>query len=453
MAKRSSVKAQTLPEGIQTLKILLYSISQESIDDYSKTLEHMGVDFEVAVNQADAKRMLNTKQFGILLADVTEFENSGRNLIRWAKNHIQPYLPNFRTHGFTRTDLPNIFKRIYSRGVDQRFLFDHTDIDSMPELIYSMLIVHSGMPWAVDVINGQKELRKKYSGNYTMSNPVLLNGPKGMCKECLTQIVHAMLNKDETEFIVLDCNPRQRYDYAYKQNKDTIRNRDFIRENLQMAFGLGHKGTVYIRSFTHLPLMVQEVLADVLEKGLCLNPETQRLHKFEGRIVFANNKSLPELVKSNKVSARLYGMIMGNVMDIKPLAQYGKECILEMANAIIAHLCVKGRGEILTFSKKALKLITNYPWPGNIDEMYDVFRQALRTAKNRVIDEKDLFMIAPPEETEEEDIEIYEPTKDNIMMLLKKHIGNKSMVAKHIDKSRVHLYKLMDDFEIPRDYK
>ena len=98
-------------------------------------------------------------------------------------------------------------------------------------------------------------------------------------------------------------------------------------------------------------------------------------------------------------------------------------------------------------------MITNYPWPGNIDEMYDVFRQALRTAKNRVIDEKDLFMIAPPEETVEEEVEIYEPTKENIMMLLREHIGNKSMVAKHINKSRVHLYKLMDDFEIPRDYK
>lgn len=450
MPRRLPDSVRNLPTGLKTLKILLYSVSHESIDDYSKTLNHIGASFEVATTLPDAKKKLNTKEFGILLADVTEFENSGRSLIRWAKNHIQTYMPDFRIHGFTRTDLPNVLKRIYARGVDQRFLFDHTDIDKMPEMVHSLLTIHSGMAWSVDVLNGQKLLRKKYNGDYCMSKPVLLNGAKGMCKECLTQIVHAILNRDETEFIILDCNPRQKYDYAYKQNKDTVKNRDLLRDNYQTMFGLGYNGTIYVRSFTHLPLMAQEVLADVLEKGLCKRPGSDTLEKFEGRIVFANNKSLPELVKSKNVSQRLYSILMGNVMDIKPLAQYDKKDILEMAEAMVAFLCSKGRGEILTFSKKAVKLINDYPWPGNIEEMFDVIRQALKTARNLVIDEKDLFMIAPPEVPEE--IEILEPTKENIMRLLREYKGNKSKVAVKVGLSRPTLYRLMDDLGIPRDY-
>lgn len=102
--------------GVQ--KILLYSASDESIADYSKTLRKFGDAFETVNNITEAKKMLRTRQFDSLIADLTNFEGSGRRLIHWAKAHMPG---SFKTHGYMRTDIPNLIKNIYCQGIDQRF--------------------------------------------------------------------------------------------------------------------------------------------------------------------------------------------------------------------------------------------------------------------------------------------------------------------------------------------
>ena len=56
--------------GVQ--KILLYSASDESIADYSKTLRKFGDAFETVNNITEAKMMLKTRQFDSLIADLTK---------------------------------------------------------------------------------------------------------------------------------------------------------------------------------------------------------------------------------------------------------------------------------------------------------------------------------------------------------------------------------------------
>ena len=429
---RSTTPKNDVPEA--SFKILVYSISNESLEYYATTLKHMKVAFDSTTVLQDAKKMLRSGEYNILLSDVTDFESTGKALIRWAKGHL-PHL-KIRTHGYTRTDLPSQQKKIYARGVDQCFSFDHTDIDHMSGFIFSLLIDNPTLQWANDMVSGQKKLRDLLKDKCPMAHPVLLNGAKGMGKECLAQIVHGMCNRTEHDFVILDCNPRQKFDYARKENRDTFPNREMLKKNFLAMFGRGNNGTVYFRSFYHMSIMAQEVLADVLEKGMCLNPETNKEVKFQGRVVFANNKSLPELVKKGKVSARLFRMLAPHSMDISPLAHYDSE-LTEIAQAIVDHLCVKVRGKIMSFSKAARKLIQDYSWPGNIEEMISVMEVAVSTADNLVIDVKDLERINP----HKEEVEVYEVNDENINMLMNKHNGNKSKVSTLLGISRGNLYK------------
>lgn len=430
------------------IKILVYSVSRESLDDYAQTLRHIGANFDTVNNPHDAKKMLKSGEYGILIADVTDFESSGRNLIRWTKNHIS--IPGFRIHGFTRTDMPSVVKKIYCRGVDQRFYFDHSDIDQLTEMLFALFLDYQDLTWIKDMTVGQKKLREKIGDSPAMENPVLLEGAKGSGKESLAQIVHGLCDRSDHEFIVLDCNPRQRFDYAYKQNKDTPANRRQLTENFEQLFGEAYKGTILIRSFTHLSIMAQEVLADVFERGVCIHPENKQKVKYEGRIIFTNNKSLPELVNSKKMSERLYSMLMKNVMRIKPIAEYSKET-LQMAESIVSHLCLKSRGKTMTFSKDAKKIIKKYPWPGNIFQMLEVMEVAVSTAKNLHIEPSDLTMIVPEEP--EEEIEVLEQTKENVELLMRRYKGNKTKVAKGLGCSRTYLYRLLRKYGIPFEYK
>lgn len=448
MSKRRSSGAKSDSGQDTDKKILVYSASRESLEDYAATLRQIGAEFDTVLSVQDAKRMLRSNNYGVLIADVTDFESSGRRLIRWTKSHVA--LPGFRTHGYTRTDMPSIVKKVYCRGVDQRFLYDHSDIDRLSEMLFALFLDYPDLGWVKDMTVGQKSLRNQIGKSAAMERPVLLQGAKGLGKESLALIVHGLCNRSEHEFVILDCNPRQKFDYVYRQNLNTQANRVALRNNFELLFGVANKGTILFRSFTHLSLMAQEVLADVLESGHCISPKTGHKIAFEGRVIFTNNKSLPELVQSKKLSSRLYSRLQRTVMDIKPIARYDRETV-DLAQAMVSHLCLKTRGKIMSISPAAKKLINNYPWAGNLEEMREVMEMAVSTATKLCIEPKDLLMIAPPEP--EEEVEIMEDTKENIELLLKKNQGNKSKAAKGLGCSRGYLYKKMKEYKIPLDYK
>lgn len=419
--------------------ILLYSASKESIEDYAITLRKLGVTFDTATHIPEVKKMLKSGIYDALLADVTNFESSGRRLIHWAKAHMPK---PFKTHGYMRTDIPNLEKKIYCQGVDQRFYYDHADIDHLADVLFSMFISHPDLSWIRDMTAGQKKLRKQINGKPAMSCPVLLSGAKGVGKESLSLLAHCLGTRFSNKFMVLDCNPRQKFDYVHRENKDCMSNREMLRKHFECLFGEANNGTVYFRSFTHMPLMVQEVLADFFERGRCRNPQTGHMMKFDGRIIFSTNKSLPELVRKNKVSARLYSKLMEASMVINPLAKY-KNDLLEMAEAIVDQHCTKVRGKSMNFSPTAKKAMLGYSWPGNIDEMSRVLSTALITARKREIRVDDLTLIVPAKT--DIDYPAFPDSKDALSAAIVEHKGNISQLAKSLGCSRGFIYKKMKE--------
>lgn len=139
----------------QLTKVLLFSVSPQSSEDYAKTLSRFGVNFEIAPSFQDAKKMLKTGDFNVLISDVTNFENQGRKLIWWAKHHVTT--PGFKTHGYTLTEIPGIEKKIYAIGADQRFYYNHVDVDHLTELLFTLFINHTELQWVRDMNAAQRQ--------------------------------------------------------------------------------------------------------------------------------------------------------------------------------------------------------------------------------------------------------------------------------------------------------
>lgn len=418
-------------------KALIYSASKDSLADYAETFERIGISHDTASNLPDAKKMLLTGEFDTLHADVTDFESSGHRLIHWAQNHIPEVVANFKTHGYTRTDVPSIHKTIYSIGSDQRFYYDHVDYDQLTEVMASLFINRKDISWINEMRDGQRRLRKNIGNGSPTLNPVLLRGAKGLGKECLAQIVHCMCDRRPNNFVVLDCNPRQRFDYAQSTTVDNRTNREIIRRNLELMLGEGFGGTVFFRSFTHLSIMAQSVLVDVLKKGVCRMPKTGETVKYEGRIVFSSNKILADLVQAKQLDERLFAMLSKNMLEVKSLVLF-KDDLLPMAEAITDFLCIKSRGKTMKFVDSAKRLIRSYPWSGNIIQMFEVMRMAVTTATGLKIRERDLSIkrIEPFDE------------KAEIERLLEVHNNIIAKVADDLGRSRPYLYKKMKEYGI-----
>lgn len=417
-------------------RILLYSASADSLANYADTFVRIGVDVDTVGNLPDAKKKLQSGDYDALLADVTNFESSGQKLIHWAQNHMSAF-DNFKTHGFTRTDIPAIPKSIYSRGSDQRFYFDHQDIDQLAALLSSIFISKNDIAWINDLRVGQRKLRQSIGEGTATGNPVFLNGASGLGAESLAQLVHCSCDRRPNEFVVLDCNPRQSFDYTYKTDIDNNQNRAVLKANFELLLGKAYKGTLFLRSFTHLSLMAQSALVDVLKKGLCILPGTTQHVKFEGRIIFCSSQNISELVQHRDVDERLYAMLAKNTMAIKPLAQYPDD-LVPLAEAIVEYLCVKARGRVLSFTESAKRLIRNYPWAGNLVQLYEVIRMATVTAKKMKIRTTDLpIQRIEPLDEQAELLRLMETTDNNV-----------SKVADELGRSRPYVYKKLREYRI-----
>lgn len=172
--------------------------------------------------------------------------------------------------------------------------------------------------------------------------------------------------------------------------------------------------------------------------------------RFEGRIVFATNKSLPELVSANKVSARLYNLLMNTTMFVSPLAKYRDE-LVTMAKAMVDLHCAKGRGKGMTFTSAAEKLIRSYAWPANIEEMNMVMESAISTARMREIGVGDLSLITS-ERDDYKKVSLPD-TREGLEALIRDHKGCIAKVARACGFSRSMIYKQMNIHGIPVGYK
>ena len=146
------------------------------------------------------------------------------------------------------------------------------------------------------------------------------------------------------------------------------------------------------------------------------------------------------MVKAQTVSSKLYGTLMQSMIEIPPLACF-KDDMVNMAQSIIDHQCLKARGKTMTIKKDAMNCIFNHPWPGNIEEMYEVLEIALTTADNLVIRSKDLPFVST---TIVED-------KEGILEAMYLANGNKSNAAKLIGRGRTKFYALLNDHNITDD--
>ncbi len=423
-------------------KILLFSASLEGLTEYGQALRRCGAIFQSTTKTKEVKALLRSGEYTIFMADVTDYDAIGQKMLSWVKSNIGG---NILTFGFTRTDLPKILSFVYSRGADQRFYYDHKEMDKLTELVFGLFVNEPNLQWARHIISAQKELKSKIERNPDSLNPVLMQGDKGIGKMALAQIIHGMSDRVNNDFVVADCNPVQRFDYPKPSDEDTEHNRKDIRDNFQYLLGMAYGGTLYIRSFTHLSVLAQDILAEVLKEGKCQIPGRDNLKTFKGRVVLATHHNLSEMVDDGVLSSELYKLITRMTIHIPSLTEYRDE-IISIAQYFVNHLCLQAKGRPMIFMSNAKDAIREHPWTGNIVELQEVLEKAVAVAHNQKIGAPDLKL---EESQEPEDMS----EEDRIKYYLDKYDGNKSAAMKEMGMSRRTFYKRLKIYGLMSEIK
>src|SRR4029077_17684617 len=98
--------------------------------------------------------------------------------------------------------------------------------------------------------------------------------------------------------------------------------------------------------------------------------------KVDVRIVAASNVDLLGLVRDGRFREDLYHRLNVIALKLPPLRER-REDIPSLVALFLRHFSKENNRPLGAFTRKAMKLLMDYPWPGNIRELENVVERAV----------------------------------------------------------------------------
>ena len=231
------------------------------------------------------------------------------------------------------------------------------------------------------------KLAKKVSSS---SSTVLILGESGTGKEVLAKYIH-FCSKREGPFIAINCAaiPEDLLEaelFGYEKGAFTG-----AVKSKPGKFELAHKGTLFLDEIGDLSLKLQAKLLRVLQEKQVERLGGNNPIKVEVRIIAATNKDLEKEVKEGRFREDLFFRL--NVIPIKlPPLRERKEDIPLLAQFFLKKICQREGIEEKRLSPEALKILTEYSWPGNIRELENFIERLVILTEGEVIEVEDLSL-------------------------------------------------------------
>jgi len=150
-------------------------------------------------------------------------------------------------------------------------------------------------------------------------------------------------------------------------------------------FELAHQGTLFLDEVEDIPPSTQIKLLRVLQEGEFERVGGNRTIRVNIRIIAASNRDLQEEVKKGTFREDLYYRL--NVVNIKlPILRERRDDIPFLVNFFIEKYNKKYHMKVKGISKRAMTLLTDYEWTGNVRELENTIESILVINNPDVID-------------------------------------------------------------------
>lgn len=300
------------------------------------------------------------------------------------------------------------------------------------------------------LINEAKERARKAAA---CPSNVFISGSSGTGKEVFARAIHDMSSYSNGKFVCVNCSaiPENLLEselFGYEEGAFT----DAQRGGKIGKFELAEGGTIFLDEIGDMPLHLQAKLLRVIQERTIEKIGSLEQKQIDVRIISATHRNLKEMIKNNLFREDLYYRI--NVVPVElPDLKDRSEDIPIFINKFITDFCKNFQMTPKIVSKKAMKVLSDYEWPGNIRQLINVCEALVVLVSEPVIEVKHLpidiqraankraLVMNNQSVTEIEKKEI-----ELIQQLLIKHNFNKSAVAREMEITRSTLYEKMNRY-------
>lgn len=288
---------------------------------------------------------------------------------------------------------------------------------------------------------------------------VLIYGESGTGKELIARAIHYNGSRKDKPFIVVNCAsiPRELLEselFGHEKGAFT----GAIQRKLG-KFELANEGTIFLDEVGELEMTLQAKLLRVIQEKTFERVGGTELLKSDVRIVSATNRDLKVAVENKEFREDLYYRLNSFPIVLPPLRQR-KGDILVLAEHFLKASNKKLGKNISGFSKKALRLIYDYDWPGNIREMENTIERCVILTDHNIIDVDDLPLhirslddnrkveLQGPLFSDDTVIPFEQLKEEAIKHALKVSKGNIIEAASKLKLGRATIYRLMEKYKI-----
>ncbi|MDQ7038525.1 MAG: sigma-54 dependent transcriptional regulator [Aquificota bacterium] len=412
---------------------------------------------EGATDGEEALRLLEEREFSLVLLDLLLPDRNGMEVLRWIKDNLPlTEVIVITGHGTIKTAVEAMKLGAFD------FLTKPCSLSEV-EITVRKAIETRGMRRENLLYRKERDLSVNYSGFVFESPkmqeilrfiekvacsdcPVLITGESGVGKEVVATLIHRNSDRSDKPMVTLNIAsiPRDLVEaeiFGYERGAFTGAERS--REGF---FELADGGTLFLDEIGEMPLDLQAKLLRAIETKKFYRVGGRREMESDVRIITATNRDIKRLVKEGKFREDLYYRL--NVVEIYvPPLRERREDILPLARHFLKLYSRKYSKRVDGFTKRAEDLLLSYSWPGNVRELKNAIERAVLFTERNYLDTEDFSCLFGSEAGDRRKT-LKDLERDYILEVLRQVNFNKKKASEILGIPLRTLYRRLESYGI-----
>ena len=225
---------------------------------------------------------------------------------------------------------------------------------------------------------------------------VLISGESGTGKELVARAIHDQSSRAMNPFISVNCGTLtetllESELFGYERGAFTGAN-----EKRKGLFEAAHKGTIFLDEIGEMSAACQVKLLRVLQEGTVRPVGARAETLVDARVITATNRNLALEMQGRRFREDLFYRIAVLTIDTPPLKKRASDIPL-----LVDHFLGEAEKRLKCsrrrrFEKEAIKVLSTYPWPGNVRQLRHVVEKLVATTGDGELINADLARRALP---------------------------------------------------------
>ena len=431
----------------------------------SSLLAGAGYSIDTTNDGVAAINAVQSKRYDVVLCDVKMPKVDGVEVLRFLKSNF-PAIEVIMLTGFTDIKIAVECMRVGAYDYITKPTTSEELLSTIERALErrKLLIDNVIMKGTLDRLQGSVEMVGESPAFHKVldiaakvaptESTVLIQGPSGTGKELVANFIHQNSSRTDAPFVTLNCAsvPDTLIESElFGHEKGAFTDARAMKQGIAE---IAHEGTLFLDEIGDISPVFQPKILRFIQSGEFRRVGGNTTLKVDCRILSATNKSLKDEVKEGRFREDLLYRINVITIDVPPLRHRKEDIPLLVASFLKNRMKTKVKPGI---TPKALEMLMDYDWPGNIRELENVIERAAILCRDNEIQPQDLSLPSGPrtlpggvhsDNKIGNAIPLKEIERMHIEGVLRSFRGNKAETAKVLGISLKTLYTKIQQYQI-----